>query len=932
MGSGSRKSLRQVLEERRGAQFIGRTAELDLYRENIRLPVEHPDRRFVFHVHGSSGVGKTSLVHRLKAAAAEAGALTAYVDDSVNSVPEAMAAISAEAARQGYRLKEFDKLMATYRQRRHEASSLVEDPDRAFPSAGPGAGPDRGAPGASPGQLAAARAGLAAVALLPGASAVTGFVDPAQLAEGTERLRARLAARFRQDDVHLVMDPLPRLSPVFLAELEEAAADLGPRAHLALFFDTYERTGALLDPWLAALFAVGRYGEAPAGLVVTTAGQRPLDRVRWADGIDLVAELPLAPFTDDEARRLLTARGVVDEGVVREVLRLSGRLPVLLTTLAADRATAAGVVGDPSANAVERFLNGERDPAHRAAALDGALPRRLNEDVFGAAVESDAEALFAWLRTMPFVEERAGLTVYHDVVRAPMLRLRRAGAPQRWIARHERLADAFAGWAAGAARGVDPARLWSAANWRELRLEEGYHRLCAHPRAALPAALRDGVDACREGTAAARAWARMLAQAGEDTDSGPLRDWGRDCLAALGDESRLGIDLLDLLIRRAGLDPAGRADALVVRARDLHNAGEFDASLADSRRALGLLPDHPPALHGRGRTLRRVGRLPEALADLDRAVALDPGFAWTLAERGEVHRLAGRYEQALADLDRAIGAGLDHHWPFAGRGHTLLRLGRHEEALADLDRAIELNPGYVWALLRRARAHGQRGDAESALADLARAGELAPGNPWIAGERGDVHRFAGRFEEAVEQYTRALELDPGYAWALGSRAMALDAAGRHEEALADLDRAVVLEPDYSWALLRRAEIRERHGDAAGARADRDRAESTAGGRQAGELTESAVAHALAGRHEEALADLDRALRLAPGHRPALWSRAGANFALGRTQQALADLSALARPPGTPGRPSPAHGTPVGPGTPEDVHRRYGGGLGGSSGY
>ncbi|MBT2364965.1 tetratricopeptide repeat protein [Streptomyces sp. ISL-10] len=911
---GRRTSLREVIEARRSAEFVGRDAELAWYARNSGMRVDDRRRRFVFHVHGTAGVGKTSLVHRLKETAAARGALTGYVDDSVNSVPDAMAAISADVARQGRRLKEFDRMLATYRQRRHEAASLVDDPDRTLTAQG----------GPPTSHVLAARAGLIALSLVPGAGPIAGAVDPAQIAEGTAKMKARLSSHFRQDDVQLVMDPLPVLSPLFFDELEQAAADSG-RGEIALFFDTYERTGAFLDSWLATLFAARRYGEPPAGLVVTTAGRRPLDRARWADSIDLVAEMPLRPFTEDEARELLTARGVVDEPVVREVLRLSGRLPVLVSMLAAHPDTAAGAVDDPSSTAVERFLSGEQDPVHRAAALDAALPRKLNEDVFAEAVDDESGTLFAWLRDMPFVDERAGLAVYHDVVRTPMLRLRRTGSPQRWIASHERLAAAFARWAATAAAGVDPRRLWSAENWRELRLEETYHRLCARPRPSLAAALRDGIGACREGTAAARAWARMLAQAGEDADTDLLRGWGRDCLAALADESRLGIDLLALLLARAELDVAGRVEALVVRARDLHNLGDYEASLADSRRALSLDPDHAPALHGRGRTLRRLGDLDAALADLDRALELEPHFGWTHAERGEVHRLAGRYEEAVADLDRAVGAGLDHHWPLASRGHALLRLGRTVEALADLDRALERKPDYVWALLRRARARGRQGDVAGALADLTRAGELAPDHPWIAGERGDTYRFAERHEEAVAEYTRALELDPAYAWALGSRAMALEAAGRSQEALADLTRALELEPDYAWALLRRAEIRARQGDTAGARADVERAEATAGSREARALAASGAAHALAGRHEEALTDLDRALRLAPGHRPALWSRVGTNLALGRTQQALADLAELARLPRTEPEGSPQVYRPV------NLPRWTGGGAD-SSGY
>ncbi|MFF3323071.1 tetratricopeptide repeat protein [Streptomyces sp. NPDC002889] len=884
-GDRARPSLQQVIRGRRRARFVGRRAELALFDSNFDFPPEDDRHRFVFHVRGTAGVGKTSLVRELQDTARGRGALTAHVDDSVNSVPDAMAAISAQAGRDGRPLKAFDRMMSTYRQRRHEAASVVDDPEQALTAGGP-----------SLSHAIAARAGLVGLSLIPGVGALAGAVDPARLAEGTERVRAALSARFRQDDVQLVMDPLPVLTPLLFAELERAAADGAP--WITLFFDTYERTGAFLDPWLCALFGTERYGELPAGLIVTTAGRRPLDRVRWADSLDLVAEMSLEPFTEAEARELLSAKGVVDEPVVREVLRLSGRLPVLVSTLAENPGTAAGAVDDPSATAVERFLQGEQDPVRRAAALDGALPRRLNEDVFAASVPDGvpdgAAELFAWLRSMPFVDERAGRVVYHDVVRAPMLRLRRAGSPQRWIAGHERLATAFARWCATAAAGVDPQRLWAAEAWRELRLEETYHRLCAQPRIALPGALRDGIGACREGTAAARAWARALAQAGEDTDSEPLRMWGRDALAALADERRLGVDLLGLLLARADLDTAGRVEALVVRARDLHNAGEYEAALADSLRALELDPASAAALHGRGRTHRRLGDLDAALCDLDRALELDPGFAWTLAERGEVHRLAGRYEEAVADLDGAVGGGLDHHWPLASRGHALLLLGRTDEALRDLDRALELRPAYVWALLRRARARTRRGDFAGALADLSRAGGLAPDNPWIAGERGDAYRFAGRFEEAVAEYTRALELDPAYAWALGSRAMALEASGRPAEALRDLDRALELEPDYVWARLRRAEVCERLGDRAGARADLDRAAATANGREAWELAASGAAHALAGRHEEALADLDRALRLAPGHRPALWARAGTNLALGRTEQGLADLAELAR--------------------------------------
>ncbi|NJM84782.1 MAG: hypothetical protein HC839_00255 [Leptolyngbyaceae cyanobacterium RM2_2_21] len=44
------------------------------------------------------------------------------------------------------------------------------------------------------------------------------------------------------------------------------------------------------------------------------------------------------------------------------------------------------------------------DPMRRQAALDAALPQHLNRDVMAQLVgEADAEALFDWLKEMPFV-------------------------------------------------------------------------------------------------------------------------------------------------------------------------------------------------------------------------------------------------------------------------------------------------------------------------------------------------------------------------------------------------------------------------------------------------------------------------------------------------------------------------------------------------
>ncbi|MEU7114560.1 tetratricopeptide repeat protein [Streptomyces sp. NPDC046182] len=872
MTNGARPSLQALLQRRKRAGFVGRRDELALFRENFDLPVEDDRHRFVFHVRGNAGVGKTTLVGELRDVATGRGAVTAYLDEGLNSIPEVMAEIAASFARQGHPLKTLDRQLTAYRQRRHEAEAA------SIASAEAGEEPG-GAPSAS--STALAQAGLIGAGMVPVVGAFAGAVDPSRLAHGTDRLRAVLSARFRnQDDVQLVLDPVRVLTPVLVGDLERVAAEV---PWLALFLDTYERTAPYLDGWLRDLITTERYGALPATTVFVVAGRDRLEPASWSDYADFVQDMPLDPFTEAEARQLLTAKGVVDEGVVQDVLRLSGGLPVLVSTLAA-RPGEAGVAG---ATAVDRFLSGEPDRTRKDAAKAGALPRRLTEDIF-TAVSQEGPALLDWLRTLPFVADRDGHLQYHDVVRGPMLLLRRTRSPRGWSEDHERLAAAFAARAEAAADGVPEDERWAHEPWRAARLEESYHRLCAAPDAALPAVLRDGVDACDEGVATARRWARVLADAGEDADAEMLRGWGRDALAALESASEPVAVLLGLLLSRAGFGREGQVAVLVVRAKLLRWAEDYARATADYERALALDPECARAHYGLGMVLLLQLDLTGALERLNRADAHAPDAPWILRDRGELHRRLERYEEAVADCDRTLALGPESASVLATRGQARFRLGRTREALADLDRAVELEPDYWWALLRRADVLLETGDEAGALADLDRAEECRPQMAWVPGQRGFVHWKRGRAEQAVADFDRALALDPSYAWALGSRAVALTDLGRFEEALADLDRAIDMRPDYGWAMVQRSRILERLGDSSARLDALDRAVEAADD-TAMALRERGDAHLRGRRFEQAVEDLDRALELEPDSWHALSIRGQAYRKMRQPLRALADL-------------------------------------------
>ncbi|PNV34117.1 hypothetical protein C1708_18715 [Streptomyces sp. DH-12] len=832
------------MRRRTRAGLVARSAERELFRGNFDTTPEDGRHRFLFHVHGTAGVGKTRLVKEFEHLARERGALTAYVNETSGSVPEVLEAVCRQFAAQGHRFKDLERMLAAHRERRHEAETA------ALAALDPA--PD-GAP--STGGMALARAGLAGLGLVPGVAPFTAVLDPEQLAHGADRLRSVLAARFRShEDVHLVLDPASVLTPVLAEELDTIASDV---PWIVLLLDTYERTGPFLDAWLHDLLTTDRYGALPDTVVVVTAGQHPADPARWGTFADFMTSLPLQPFTEAEARGLLASRGVTAEPVVAEALRLTGGLPVLLSTIAGTRPAGPEDVTDPSATAVERFLKWEQDPGRRFAALAGALPRLLDADVFAVAVDCDrdrAEELYAWVETLPFADRLGGRIRYHDIVRAPMLRLQRGRSPQGWLAGHRRLADAFRRWREAAGAGRDAGRLRLDDDWCRLRLAELYHRLCTSDHAAVSDTLSDLVEACDQGEALAGRWVRVLEDAGRDALLPGVAAWGgrlSDALRSGGTQAVLEALLTgtghapqtfppDVRLQGAGLGPPVTPDGAArggvpeltghpVTAGPEPQDDEDHGDHEDAEHSTDRAPEErsrpaaladaalPPALVARihrDRALAHAARAEHALAvtALSRALTLTPDDARTLALRGECLRVVGRHAEAAADLERAAALDPADAYAWASLGAARLALGHPEEARTALGHALALRPDYAWALVRRARVARELGDMDGRLAALDRAVAVDPGSAWAHCERGDALRAANRYRDALDAYDRALALDPGYASAYASRGVAHHRLGHRDRALADLDRALELNPSYAWARERRdAVVRDRDG-------------------------------------------------------------------------------------------------------------------------
>jgi tetratricopeptide (TPR) repeat protein len=856
-------SIQDVLRRRRTAGFVGRDGPLALFRENFDRPATDEGRFFVFNVHGEGGVGKSTLLEQWRLIARQRGAADARIDEHVYGVPEAMAAVADQLGTGA--MKEFQARYSAFLRGREQIERDPQAPLELWSRVA----------------RTGVKVGLHASKVVPGAGPVVDLVDGELAAEAVDRVRVFLTRTLRDSrDVRLLLSPAEELSPVFVSGLATVAA----RVPVVLFFDTFEQTGAFLDGWLRDLLA-GRYGELPLAVLLVVAGRLPLDANRWSEFLGLVEPVPLAVFTEAEARQLLAVKGVTDERTVEVILALSGGLPLLVDMLAKNRPADPSAVGDPSGTAVERFLKWEQDEARQRAALAGALPRRVDEDLLAAATDMlDASAVFGWLSRQPFVSAHAGRYQYHEVVRAPMLRWQRQRSLQRWRADHVRLAERYRRWR----EGLGPEADWSDTTWRDYQIEETYHRLCAG-QVALAAAVQDGVSAAKVGPASARRWAEMITEAGRDLDNDQCRACGKQLLASVDEDAKDCLGFLSVLLQLGYLDAVNGAralaerarihyfadrdeqaiqecasalerdhqcaDAYVVRAEAQDYLRRRDLALADFNRAIELNPSDAKTIALRGQTYRLMKRYDEALTDLNQAIELNPTLDWAIANRGLTYRAMKRYDEALSDFSQAIELDPNDAWAITNRGQTYGETERYDEALSDYNRAIELNPSDAWAITNRGRTYGEMKRYDEALADFNRAIELNPSDAGAIANHGKTYQLMERYEEALADFNRAIELDPAFAWAIVNRSRTYGEMERYDEALSDLNRAIELDSSDAWTIANRGRM-----------------------------------YRLMERYDEALTDLNQAIELNPTLARAIANRGLTYQEMKRYDEALADFN------------------------------------------
>jgi len=789
-----------------------------MFREHMLKP-EDPAYN-VLSVWGPAGVGKTTLLARLRDEARTAdfknSCLTALVDERQGTPADLMARCAAQLRLAGAPLAAFEQVAARYKQ------ALQPHHDE---------------------QTVARAAFLREVAALTESKvmdeSVLGGLYETVAREANASFGSQRHASQSVGETGLLHGPLDDLTRAFVNDLNwltTASPHLAGRGRrVILFFDTCAPAAAETATWL--LHTVLRVPISNQ-VALVVAGRESIEHSLSHE--QSIYSMSLAPFTAGETRRYLARRGITAKDRVAAISRLSGGLPLYVSMLACDHEGYLDVTADIVTNMLRWIAR--QDHRKQRLVLHAALfSRPFTQDdlaAFHTLPEPEQISHYRWLIDLPFVQHSAldGRHRYHDLAQQVMRRALFQHAPQEEQAARRALANHYRR-RLERMQAEEGKRVFCSAEWLELALALVSQLLCLPDAESLALAIEQVMaivyDAKQEAQLVTAL--RELSQDSPEEHPAPLAATSaRQTAQLLLQYMEMDLASQEALTAATGLiEVACHAPTfsapLLARiygkrgmAESVHS--EYEQAIADFDRALALDARATFAYAHRGIASWKGKKYQQAIADFDqaytldqelegalllrrlaswefmayrpgrgdfdRAIQLDPNDAQAHVLRGMACCLLDEAQQAIQSFDQALDLEPNNAWAYAGRGHVSLEMGQIEQARADLLRSQQLAPGdiYVgllleWMGLCQEEFLPGRPDLLARLEALA---ALDRQQPAAALCQGVALTLRERFEEALAAFEQALLQSPGMRAASFWKSLACAFLGRDEEAAAAL--------------------------------------------------------------------------------------------------------------------------------------------------
>jgi tetratricopeptide (TPR) repeat protein len=281
-----------------------------------------------------------------------------------------------------------------------------------------------------------------------------------------------------------------------------------------------------------------------------------------------------------------------------------------------------------------------------------------------------------------------------------------------------------------------------------------------------------------------------------------------------------------------------------------------------------------------------------ALETLKPALVAHPDNPDLLAVRGVTEAIYSGNDIARTTIERALSLNPNNALAYYARGFLNAKTDKPDDAITDFTRAIELDPAFARAYYQRSRLlEYPKNDATGARRDLDRAIELDPDLIAARMARAYTLYYASEEAAALLDLDHVLGIEPKHSEALYLRALVYERQDRVADAQRDFDAAAAAAPDDTDILRERAVFFVRQDDYPAALADADRLVALDAADPQWHGLRGFILHAL-GRDDQALAAFEQALLIAGNEAWAgRYGRGLALLGLGRTQEALDDLTA-----------------------------------------
>jgi tetratricopeptide (TPR) repeat protein len=673
--------------------------------------------------------------------------------------------------------------------------------------------------------------------------------DADSLQESIEqRVRNHPATKDQAELQALMLQPVSKLTQAFAESLMQIAQSRG--RSLVLILDTYEKAQSYLNQWLwQYLVEDTALSCAPVRLVVV--GRRSLQADEGWRKLNqdrkLLLEVPLKKFSRKDTEEYLKQIGIENGGIRAKIYKATQGLPYYLDWVRKQLEQGEKPDFSQGNQAIAKLLLQGIDTRHEEVLyvvaccrwFDRAMIRYLLGSVdLGLQQDADdnAEGYFEWLKDLDFAEFTKGHYRLDDVARDVFRQSYFQEDQTQFRKTHALLAKYFEQQADELV--TDEMFLpeqYEDEEWRELMAEFLYYNLFGKGKEGLQKYIEQVFTAVylKEPDVFMAPFAFICAEISEENlnllpkatgkffkDSEMALSFGWDFLEIPprsyeikfeGDNTpseqaieefskQIEVSIKSLLGAVGDLkDSLGKCAGLIYKSLRCNTFRERTDSLLQAKiQCEKLTHCHPKLMYALfsslGGLLLSAERYKDALDCYHKALELDQGNASTFLGQGVALANLKRLEEGLESLQKVIDLDPESVEAWRNRGAVLGNLKRYEEALESYQKALDLDPKSVKAWVNTGKTLHNLERYKEALESFEKAIDLAPESVEAWINRGVSLYKLRRHEEALESYKKALDLAPESVDAWRNRGAVLANLERYEEALESCQKVIDLAP------------------------------------------------------------------------------------------------------------------------------------------